>query len=329
LPIQIVKNQFVLDKLDQYQLQNGDSKKQLSASALDTYISCPFQFYLKYLAGIKEPEEVEEEFSPVDIGIVIHSTMEYLYKNNIERKGINRIEKQDFRSIFENVDEQLLKAFADLSGIEDVNNVEFSGNLLIIKEVITKYIQYILKFDESRVPLEIIQLEDSEAYQSSIEIDSEGKKVHIAIKGIIDRIDKIGDTIYIIDYKTGKADKEFKTIEELFIKDNDKRKKAIMQIMFYGLLLKDRTEFRKSGISPLVYDVKNMYSHSYDPSVIYKNDKIKQNLDERLFEEIMPDYQNSIKMILEEMFNPEIPFTQTEIEENCKYCKYKVICSKE
>jgi len=32
--------------------------------------------------------------------------------------------------------------------------------------------------------------------------------------------------------------------------------------------------------------------------------------------------------LLEDIFNPEIPFTQTEIVEKCTYCNFKTLCKR-
>ena len=36
----------------------------------------------------------------------------------------------------------------------------------------------------------------------------------------------------------------------------------------------------------------------------------------------------SIQNLLEEIFNKDIPFTQTEVEEKCAYCDFKALCKK-
>ncbi|HAZ26865.1 MAG TPA: hypothetical protein DCY95_21735, partial [Algoriphagus sp.] len=39
-----------------------------------------------------------------------------------------------------------------------------------------------------------------------------------------------------------------------------------------------------------------------------------------------PDFQTKLKELLEELYNPEIPFDQTEVLKKCEYCPYKEIC---
>jgi len=51
------------------------------------------KFYYKYVAGIKEPESHEDEFTPADFGSVLHLALELIYsdlrnKNNLITKNL-------------------------------------------------------------------------------------------------------------------------------------------------------------------------------------------------------------------------------------------------
>ena len=45
----------------------------ISASSITTYFRCPVSFYCKYILGIKEPAEVEENINPMTFGNLAHS----------------------------------------------------------------------------------------------------------------------------------------------------------------------------------------------------------------------------------------------------------------
>ena len=40
----------------------------------------------------------------------------------------------------------------------------------------------------------------------------------------------------------------------------------------------------------------------------------------------LADFEKKIMEVIDEIFNPDIPFCQTGIEDNCKYCDYARIC---
>ena len=41
---------------------------------------------------------------------------------------------------------------------------------------------------------------------------------------------------------------------------------------------------------------------------------------------LLPEFQRHLKMLLEEIFDPAIPFDQTKDLEFCKLCSYQHIC---
>ncbi|MEE0689898.1 MAG: PD-(D/E)XK nuclease family protein [Bacteroidaceae bacterium] len=44
------------------------------------------------------------------------------------------------------------------------------------------------------------------------------------------------------------------------------------------------------------------------------------------FSEYAEEFMERLKDVLSELFNPEIPFTQTCQNDNCKYCPYNMLC---
>src|SRR5690606_27841696 len=53
---------------------------KLSASALTTYLQSPLLFFLKYIAEIKEPPKLSEEFELNRLGSVVHRVMQEVYE---------------------------------------------------------------------------------------------------------------------------------------------------------------------------------------------------------------------------------------------------------
>ena len=61
-PIRIQKDTHVLEALTR--LNSGTARfRGVSPSALNAYIECKLKFYFRYVACIKEPNEVEEDLS--------------------------------------------------------------------------------------------------------------------------------------------------------------------------------------------------------------------------------------------------------------------------
>jgi hypothetical protein len=85
--ITIEKEPEVMKLLDRYVIRpDGSSHTNFSPSALSMYMDCRLKFYLRYLAEIKEKEEVKEEVDASVFGNIAHYSMEFLYEGFQARK---------------------------------------------------------------------------------------------------------------------------------------------------------------------------------------------------------------------------------------------------
>ncbi len=327
--IAIEKNDNILKRLNHFVETSNRANKYFTASSLNTYLNCPFQFYLKYIANIREPERIEEEFSQLEMGLIIHLVMENFYKQIIERKKSKTIEKSDLENVEEELEILLKQAFKQHLEIHQDNEFEYTGNLLIIKEIVLKFINYIINYDKKRTPFYIEQLEDAHSFKTSIEINANNKSFRVGIKGVIDRIDKDENTLNIIDYKTGLANKKFSDIDDLFLPISSKRRNAIFQVFLYYLLVKNKKSFQKYDLVPSIYDVKAMYLKSFDPNIKLSEKRKTFDLTSQDFANYIDIFLGRLKELIAEIFDKNIAFYQTEVAENCKFCSYKAICGKE
>lgn len=74
-PIRIEANESHIHKLI-----STYSERNLSPSAINTYLECKLKFYFKYIAKIKEKEELKEEIDAVLFGNLFHYAIELLYR---------------------------------------------------------------------------------------------------------------------------------------------------------------------------------------------------------------------------------------------------------
>ena len=108
--LHIEKTDEVMEVLNTYLSQGKpDEEKQLSPSALTTYINCPVQFYFKYIAKLYEPEELDEELNHRIFGNVLHKTIELIYVDILLSKLFNAglIKPDMFEKAIKNKDEML------------------------------------------------------------------------------------------------------------------------------------------------------------------------------------------------------------------------------
>ena len=76
----IPKTPEVMQKLNVY--KTPESKKYLSASALNKYISCPLSFYLYYVEGIQHEDEITEYMDEGTYGTIMHEIAEKIYMSD-------------------------------------------------------------------------------------------------------------------------------------------------------------------------------------------------------------------------------------------------------
>lgn len=315
-PICIQKNGKTMASLGQYLA----GTRALSPSAIDKYLTCPLQFYFRYSAGLNEPEEISEEVDAMIFGLLFHDSMENIYHafngKMVKEADINLIiNDPDF------IDQIIISSFRRVyfKGLREEEKVVLSGRNWLVFEVVKKYVSQLLVLDRKRTPFQIIGLEMK--VNTTITINE--PKQSILIGGTIDRTDKLGDAVYIFDYKTGRTDLSFPLLASLFDKENKTRNKAAFQTLVYSYILhKNQPEY--SAVYPGIYALRGIFEEDFDPSVRSKDIGNKPVE----FISISDKFEAYLKVLLEEIFNTAIPFTQTTNDLNCKYCSYRQICRK-
>jgi ATP-dependent helicase/DNAse subunit B len=185
--------------------------------------------------------------------------------------------------------------------------------------VVKKSVTQLLTVDLKRAPFKVVGLEKKVC--TSIAIND--SKQRVLIGGTIDRLDLVGESAYILDYKTGKADLNFPVLKALFDKENKTRNKAAFQTLVYSLILhKNQPGFLT--IYPGIYSLRGIFNENYNPSFCLKG-AINAPLE---FVTVSDQFEAQFIELLEEIFNVDSPFTQTTNPENCKYCPYRQICRK-
>lgn len=157
-------------------------KIKYTASSINTYLTCPIQFYLKYILKVYIPDELNTSKESADFGTILHKILEKFYTQNKGARELNEYEKNDY----------IQQAIADLGYPKSY----FKGNNAFSKKIIEKLFTDVLDIDQKE-PFEILGLEQE--LKATLYI----KNKEITIYGKIDRIDKQNNNIRILDYKTG------------------------------------------------------------------------------------------------------------------------------
>ncbi|MDL2290209.1 PD-(D/E)XK nuclease family protein, partial [Paludibacteraceae bacterium OttesenSCG-928-F17] len=316
--LEIKKTPDVMEKLDLF-LSSGENSKALSASAINSYLDCPLQFYLTRVEGIKEMDELQETVEDSTFGTIFHAVMEYLYEPFTGRV----ISSEDFENLLKdslNIDRKIHKAFAVHYFKKPEENIRLEGNNLLIARVIRKYVVQMLRTDKKYAPFTYVSSEDKRSISYPV---FEGKK-SVNIKGFIDRVDEKAGRIRIIDYKTGKGSLEFRSFNDVFDANKENRPKYVLQTFLYGLLYKEKAGGRQ--MTPSIYYVRDIFKDNFETELKYKPEKISELV--LNFSDYEEEFCSRLTVCLEDIFNPDIPFRQTENTKPCEYCPYKIICNR-
>ena len=322
--ISIRKTPEVMERLTNSYSVSKHSKAYLSPSALNTYLDCTLKFYYRYVARLKEQEEVNTGIDSSKFGSIFHRSMELIYSRLTETG--NTIRKEDLERILK--EERIIRTCVDAAFKELFFHVspdtepEYNGTQLINYQVILTYVKQLLRNDMRYAPFEIVATEKevSEVLQISTAIG----KTEIRIGGNIDRIDRKNDTLRIIDYKTGGTPKSLTDIEALFV-PAESRPGYIFQTFLYAAIMSRQQSLK---VSPALLYIHRASSETYSP-VIEMGEARKPKVPIDDFSVIEEDFRERLQHLLEEIYNEEIPFNQTSTNnKTCGYCEFRALCGK-
>lgn len=354
---------------EKMQIKDKEKSKQLfgkimnlSASRIESYYKCPFQYFCKF--GLNANPEEKAEISPRQRGTVVHYCLEKI----LEAYDINDL-KEMSKDELQEIIKKVLEEYAELSmGGRDNKSNRFTFLYTRFEKTVYALITQII--DEFSVS-------DFSPYGYEVQIDRDGEVEpyeillndgKISVRGFVDRVDIMvtDDNKYlrVVDYKTGK--KEFK-LKEIFDGIN-------MQMLIYLFAITGSQKGKYSGFKPagILYkpaSFNQIRADRYDPDekideqrkltgkysglvladaeVIYAMDKtesgniinakVKENKDKSISFKgsvatavQLGKIKNKVDEIIARMGN-ELHDGNIEIlpyDEACKYCDYKDVCLK-
>lgn len=327
-PIIIEKTPDVMERMKSVFDIRNNPKALISPSALNCYLDCPLKFYYKYVALLSAPDEVTADIDSAKFGSIFHYAAEHIYKDLtahgklISRENLETLLKDEVR-LQTYVDNGFKELFFNLPPNEQP---EYNGIQLINSAVIVKYIQQLLRNDLRYAPFTFVGSE--QRIFENIEIYTPTGDIQSRIGGIIDRIDSKGESLRIVDYKTGGDADTPANVQSLFIPDK-KRSNYVFQTFLYASIvckkLREKNDSRL--VAPALLYIHRAASENYSPVIqMGEPRKPKEPVDN--FAQYEGDFRENLKTLLEDIFNPDISFTQTEIEDKCAYCDFRALCKK-
>ncbi len=237
----------------------------LSASALKTFLECRRRYYFRYIAAL-EPFEIPKESSDERVlGNILHEALHEVYAA-----------AETFSD-----EESLFLALQKALYIR-------SEQAPMLRFLIDSWLEQMHAFVRNEIA----------RFRSGFSVESLETRCTITydglrLSGIIDRIDRKENRLYIIDYKSGKIPSTTRTLE----------KTTDFQLQFYYLLAQEMGEVADA----FYYDLRSGTLH-----------------DEPLFDAKMERLREHLAGLHAKEYN----FTMTDDLQKCKWCPYQKICDR-
>ena len=294
----------------------------LSPSALNCYLDCTLRFYFKYVARLKAPDEVNADIDSATFGSIFHLAAENIYKDLTAHGKV--INKETIEALLKHplkLESYVDNAFKELFfHIPQEEKSEYNGTQLIHSEVIVRYLRQLLKHDYAYAPF-IFEASEKDVFEE-VSIHTPNGDLTTRIGGVIDRMDSKDGILRIVDYKTGGSADKSQSIDSLFMRDKN-RSGYIFQTFLYASIMSRLSQQR---IAPALLYIHRAAADDYSPIIRIKEDKeVEEVLDFSIYE---GKFREKLQELLEEIFHPDIPFTQTDVEDKCAYCDFKAMCRK-
>ena len=177
----------------------------VSPSALETYLSCPFAFYLRYVLGLRVPDEPDEALAiePADLGKVVHEILQGAYAAAARGGAPTR------ELALAGLDEIAPRAFARA---EARGLTGFPLSWRVVADELLADLRRVVAtdpcWDDGLLP---------EAFEWSFGGDQAAAPPELQVgrrlvrfRGRVDRVDRSADgrRVRLVDYKTGKGKTE-------------------------------------------------------------------------------------------------------------------------
>ena len=319
-PAAIEKTPHVLDLLNK---QFIGPNALLSPSAINRYMRCQLQFYYRYIADIKEPDNPDDELELDNriFGNIFHQAADTLYHqlpNHVTREALDQLLKSKIA-----IDKAVDDAFH-----QELPHAVIGGLHLINREVIIRYLRQLIEIDKALAPFTILGLECDVKRELS-PLTSHPSPLKIG--GRIDRLDQMSDgRIRVVDYKTGSKNiKYLNSVEDIFdpAKIHDHSDYYLQTFAYADIVSRQQanilhltSDSSHHAVSPALLFIQHAAGKDYDPTLCFGKDKI---LD---IQEHSARFCELLENKVNEIFSPNIPFTPTTDLKVCQTCPYLQMC---
>ncbi|MCJ7783715.1 MAG: PD-(D/E)XK nuclease family protein, partial [Desulfobacterales bacterium] len=276
-----------------------------SASSLNTYLSCPLQFYYEYVLGLREREVISEEYEKEEIGSFVHLVLcDYLKGKTGSVLTEKEMNLKEFEKVF-------YKDFEEQYGKDP------TGEIYLLRNQVERHLKDFIKY------YQVPKIREFRTKILGLEQRVDVKKDSFKLGARLDRVEKRGERTTIIDYKTS-ANKNYLAIRyhKLDLKNRDSWSEAIatLQLPFYLLTYSTLTGEKPETIDCMFLLLGKARIDTGIEVPLFNN--------ETEFRENFGNLTEVIFSLLREIVNPDQSFMPTvDPKKNCSRCPYGYICT--
>ncbi|MBQ6071866.1 MAG: PD-(D/E)XK nuclease family protein [Bacteroidales bacterium] len=331
--IVVQKDKPIMDTLAQF---------QFSASALNVFINCPLQFYLKHLCNIQRTDIFTNRMESNLIGSVVHRLFEDVFnkiKDEPERAS------EFFDKAIQEVDVQIRHLLVEDEKFRNMYKLRFKEKdlehgrvYLAVQMIRNDVLNYLKMAKEEWTKTKISILGNELKLSFSLPLAPEGPS--LILKGTIDRLQMEDGQLVILDYKTGKVHEDKLKVALNELEDDFKNPDyaQFVQLAFYAMLCRhsdhevlnkvpDRNRLQCGIIS--IRDANRHEDCLHKAEVCATRDGKKLvGLDSLLTEDTLQQLETALTAVLAKVMDSKQPFTQASDPKRCLYCDYKHICNR-
>lgn len=294
IPMLVPKSEKVLERLKEIATVKG-----FSPSALTGYIRNPIQFYYQRILRIRDVEEVEENIALNTLGTIIHGALEELYKPYIDKF----LTVQDVKNMLALADDEVMRLFVFVYKEGEIKK----GKNLLAFEVAKRNVQNFLRQEKQQLEagdaVKIIALETT----FSRLLEDEKLPYPVLIAGNIDRIEQRNGKLRIVDYKTGKVEKNNLLLKDWEGLTADIKNDKIIQLLCYCFMYGIDTHGLETEAGVISFkNMKNGFLNFGFKESIERNANVVELIDTAILEE----FKTQLIILINEILNPEIPFEE-------------------
>ncbi|MDE6310412.1 MAG: PD-(D/E)XK nuclease family protein [Muribaculaceae bacterium] len=325
--ITVEKTDDVRRALEQFK---AGGSKYISASGLKTYLACPLQFYLSYVAGLRADSEIVRYITNAEYGSIFHRVFQNLYHDfegrEVRSADIARWLADPEKYIRPLIDAAIFEFRHPRKFKEERPAPPQTSEEQTIASAIFRMIQELLRQEIPHFTPDgtgFVYVEGEKEVKGPWQVSPD---LAVNFKMYIDRVDRpTPDALRFIDYKTG-SDANAVLVERLTDPTYSTNSGAAFQLLTYCEAYKDMADFDGS-ITPLIYRIRNAFSGQALDPIYCGSGKDKVELAD--FRSVSPVFRPMLQQLVEEIFDPSVPFAQCPESKGCSpFCPFLALCGR-